>query len=106
VARSPGPARPTRWIRGGNELQANAFDPVRHASSGEARTVVNGVAHAKGGAQYALSSAGSIVYAPLGSAADAGGLAWWTKSERGNMPEKLRHFRAARLSPDGTRVAA
>jgi serine/threonine-protein kinase len=89
----------------GNELQAIALDPVRFATAGEARTVVSGVAQVRGGAQYALSTAGSIIYAQEGPAADAGGLAWWSKAERRDLPEKIRHLRAVRLAPDGTRLA-
>jgi hypothetical protein len=87
----------------GAELQAIAFDHARLATSGAPRTVLNAVATARGRAHFALSPAGSLVYAT--APPDSGeGLVWWSVTGSQEAVEEIRHLRSVTLAPDGARV--
>jgi eukaryotic-like serine/threonine-protein kinase len=89
----------------GNELQAVPFDPLRVTVAGEARTLVTNVATADGRAHFALSASGDLLFAE-DAARGAEPLAWWSPAGMRDVGADARRFRSARLSPDGSRIAA
>jgi DNA-binding winged helix-turn-helix (wHTH) protein/Tol biopolymer transport system component len=89
----------------GSELQAIAFDAGRVAISGAPRTALASLAEAA----YSLSRTGTLVYATRTDqgARVPGGLSWWSgvDGDAAHIPDDLRDFQSASLSPDGARVA-
>ena len=94
----------------GGSLMAVPFDSQRLTITGAALPVVEGVlqsaATGNGGAQYALSATGSLVYVPGGVQATQSSLVW---VNRHGAEQPLAAIATAygrpRLSPDGRRVA-
>jgi len=89
-------------------LRAIRFDPVRLEVLGDPVTVVQDVlTKASGGANYAVSRPGTLVYIP-GAAAETPirSLVWVDrKGHEEPIATPLRAYGPPRLSPDGTRVA-
>ena len=89
-------------------LRAIRFDPVRLEVLGDPVTVVQDVlTKASGGANYAVSRPGTLVYIP-GAAAETPirSLVWVDrKGYEEPIATPLRAYGPPRLSPDGTRVA-
>ena len=89
-------------------LRAVGFDPRRLQVIGNPATVVERVGvGAYGGAEFALSTTGSLVYTTEGAAMVAPRtLAWVDRAGREDPVDvPVRAYTDARLSPDGTRVA-
>jgi eukaryotic-like serine/threonine-protein kinase len=84
----------------GADLHAVAFDPVRLATAGAPRAVLAGVGAP---AQYALSSAGSLIYASAAQAET--GLTWLSATAAELAGPEIRRLRSAALSLDGARIA-
>jgi Tol biopolymer transport system component len=89
-------------------LRAVRFDPVRLEVLGDSVTIVEDVlTKASGGANYAVSRPGTLVYMP-GTAAETPirALVWVDrKGHEEPITAPLRAYGPPRLSPDGTRVA-
>ncbi len=81
------------------DLHAVSFDPARLAISGAPIAIAGHLATARGRAQFALSSTGTLVYAEDATEPQAAVLAG------GNGPSHAWPYRDAALSPDGSRVA-
>ncbi len=84
------------------DLHAVSFDAARQAMSGTPRAIASNLATARGRAQFALSPAGTLVYAEDNGADRPLELtpAPATPSASAAWP-----YRAAALSPDGSRIA-
>ena len=94
------------YLQGGN-LMAAPFDPQRLQLTGAAVPVVEGVLQASvsGGAQYAISSAGSLAYIAGGVQA-AQRLVWVTRNGvEQPLPAPPHNYLNPRISPDGRRIA-
>jgi len=89
-------------------LRAIRFDPVRLEGLGDPITVVQDLlTKASGGANYAVSRPGTLVYMP-GAAAETPlrSLVWVDRQGHEEpIAAPLRAYGPPRLSPDGTRVA-
>lgn len=86
-----------------SDLHAVSFDPARLAISGTPRAIASGLGTARGRAQFALSPAGTLVYAEDAAAAAAPMLlaaAPSAPSSSSSWP-----FRAGAIAPDGSRLA-
>jgi serine/threonine-protein kinase len=89
-------------------LRAIRFDPVRLEVLGDPVTVVQDVlTKASGGANYAVSRPGTLVYIPGAAAATPIRSLVWVdrKGHEEPIAAPLRAYGPPRLSPDGTRVA-
>ena len=99
----------------GTTLFAVPFDARARAIRGSAVPIVDGVRRGDGGgsatANYAVSSTGSLVMIPAIATAPAGQpprntLVWVDRNGRETpLPVRADDYTAARISPDGTKVA-
>jgi serine/threonine-protein kinase len=89
------------------KLWAARFDPARLVLMGDPTPVVDDVALTPyGGAHYAIGTNGSLVYGTGRGRSDARALVWVDRQGRQepiNLPP--RPYAAARVSPDGTKLA-
>jgi serine/threonine-protein kinase len=105
VTLSRAPASDTIVMARGTELDAVAFDPARIATAGAPRTVLTGVAGARGLASYALSATGSLAVLSAPQSSRAITLAWMSGPIVTIPSEEVSRLQAARLSSDGAKVA-
>jgi Tol biopolymer transport system component len=94
------------YAQGGN-LMAAPFDPQRLQITGVAVPIADGVRRIgfTGGAQYALSGTGSLVYVPGGNVA-AERMVWVSRNGTEKALAAPPHeYVTPRISPDGRRVA-
>jgi len=96
------------YVRG-NSLYAVAFDPKKLETHGEPVEIVQGVAnHSAGGAEYAFSDDGVLVYFSTGLGADEGGHLSILDRHGKNVSSDARlptqAVSAPRFSPDGTKM--
>ena len=92
----------------GKSLFAVPFDAKRLEVTGSAVPVLDGVSGfpPAGFANYAVSTTGSLVYAPTDPRASEKELVWLDrKGSTRRLTEVLRSYSAPRLSPDGRRLA-
>jgi len=90
----------------GNELQAVTFDPIRLTLSGVPQTVVSPVNTTVGGAQFAISASGSLLYVVAQPARSAQApLAWMTPAGSTPVTNGAEPSAGTVLSPDGRRIA-
>jgi serine/threonine-protein kinase len=94
------------YVRSGT-LFAVPFDPDRLAITGAAFPVVSDVfENTNGGADYAVSPGGTLVYAPGGLQLGSRSLVWVDRTGKVSPASQLRRsFSYPRISPDGKRVA-
>jgi len=94
------------YVRAGT-LFAAPFDPDRLALTGTAVPVVGDVfENTNGGADYAVSPAGTLVYSPGGLQLTPRSLLWVDRAGKATPASQLRRsFGSPRVSPDGKRVA-
>jgi serine/threonine-protein kinase len=88
---------------------AVAFDPQTLAQRGSPEMVLEGVHYdpRNGGAHFAISESGTLIYAPAAPTSAEAYLAWVDAAGRlTRIGDTARVFREPRLSPDGRRVAA
>jgi eukaryotic-like serine/threonine-protein kinase len=85
------------------------FDGARGLVTGDPLPAVNAVLDAgglNGGAQFALSPTGALLYAPAHQATSARVLLWFDRSgNQSELPLEPRAISRLSLSPDGTRAA-
>lgn len=89
----------------GTELQAMSFDPVRRSIAGVPQTVVPAVASGSA-AQFAVSEAGSLIYAEPAATDDPDPVFWWSPDKTTPISRAAVPLASPALSPDGTRLAA
>jgi Tol biopolymer transport system component len=94
------------YVQSGN-LMAAAFDARRLQVIGSAVPVLEGVLQATGvGAQYSLSTTGSLVYVPGSAQSSAQPLAWVSRNKTEQaLPAPPHDYSFPQLSPDGRRLA-
>ena len=90
----------------GTELQATSFDSVRQTIAGVPQTVVPVVASGSAAAQFAVSEAGSLIYAEPAAMAEGDPIFWWSPDKTTPNSPATRPLASPALSPDGTRLAA
>jgi serine/threonine-protein kinase len=98
-------ARDTIVFARDSELHAVGFDPVRVALSGTPRAIRGQLATARGRAQFALSTAGSLVHA---IAPESGNRTIVFFQPPTKLTEPVRQnlaLREAAIAPDGSRIA-
>jgi serine/threonine protein kinase len=90
-----------------SNLFAVPFDPVKLEVKGGPIPIVEGVLHAGGAPQYAVSDSGTLVYMPGSSVSSQRGFVWVDrqgKEEPLAAPPNI-YGDYFKISPDGTRVA-
>ncbi|MCE7960388.1 MAG: hypothetical protein DYH06_21010, partial [Acidobacteria bacterium ACB2] len=98
---------PLLFVRAGR-LYAASFDPAGAVTTSAPEVVLEGVGYdpRNGGTKVALSSGGTLLYAPGRPASGENHLAWIGADGRSTrLPGPPRRFREPRLSPGGGRVA-
>ena len=92
----------------GGDLMAVPFDLEALKATGPAARVLEGVRmdSTSGGAQFSVSSEGSLAYIPGGTATPESTLVWVDrKGKEEPLPAPARQYLFLSLSPDGSRVA-
>jgi DNA-binding winged helix-turn-helix (wHTH) protein/Tol biopolymer transport system component len=88
-----------------SELHAVAFDPARMALSGTPAAIRGQLATARGRAQFALSSSGSLVHAVATDAGTRTVVFLQPASKLTEPPRQLLALREASIAPDGSRIS-
>ncbi len=92
----------------GGDLMAVPFDLKALKATGPAARVLQGVRtdSTSGGAQFSVSSEGSLAYIPGGTATQESTLVWVDRNGKEEpLPAPSRRYLFPSLSPDGSRVA-